>query len=85
MLWLTRVAGWRRDDALLASVPGALSTVLAIAAERNAAVAAIVVVQSVRLFVIVALLPSVVVTIGGGTATLLPGEGHPVTSAGALR
>jgi uncharacterized protein len=27
MLWLTRVAGWRRDDALLASAPGALSTV----------------------------------------------------------
>ena len=85
MLWLTRVAGWRRDDALLASVPGALSTVLAIAADRNAAVAAIVVVQSVRLFVIIALLPSVVVMIGGGTATLLPGEGQPVTSAGARR
>jgi membrane AbrB-like protein len=84
MLWLTRVAGWRRDDALLASVPGALSTVLAIAADRNAAVAAIVVVQSVRLFVIIALLPSVVVMIGGGTATLLPGEGQPVTSAGGL-
>jgi membrane AbrB-like protein len=84
MLWLTRIAGWRRDDALLASVPGALSTVLAIAAERNAAVAAIVVVQSVRLFVIIALLPSVVVTIGGGSATLLPGEGHPIASAGGL-
>jgi uncharacterized protein len=84
MLWLTRVAGWRRDDALLASVPGALSTVLAIAAERNAAVAAIVVVQSIRLFVIIALLPSIVVTIGGGTATLLPGEGRPVVSVGGL-
>jgi len=84
MLWLIRVAGWRRDDALLASVPGALSTVLAIAADRNAAVAAIVVVQSVRLFVIIALLPSIVVAIGGGAPTLLPGEGHPVTSAGGL-
>jgi len=84
MLWLIRVAGWRRDDALLASVPGALSTVLAIAAERHPAVAAIVVVQSVRLFVIIALLPSVVVAIGGGTAALLPGEGHPAMSPGAL-
>src|ERR671921_823330 len=28
-LWLTRVSGWSRDDALLASVPGALSTVMA--------------------------------------------------------
>jgi uncharacterized protein len=84
MLWLTRVAGWRRDDALLASVPGALSTSLAIAAERNAAVAAIVVVQSVRLFVIIAVLPSIVVAIGGGAPTLLPGDGRPVTSAGGL-
>jgi membrane AbrB-like protein len=81
MLWLTRVAGWRRDDALLASAPGALSTVLVVAAERKASVVAIAVVQSVRLFVLIALLPSLVVFLGGGRpGALLPGEGMPVAS-----
>jgi membrane AbrB-like protein len=81
MLWLTRVAGWRRDDALLASAPGALSTVLVIAAERKASVVAIAVVQSIRLFVLIALLPSLVVAFEGGhPGRGLPGEGMPVES-----
>jgi membrane AbrB-like protein len=83
--WLTRISGWRKDDALLASVPGALSTVLAIAADRNASVASIAIVQNLRLFVLIALLPSVVVLTGGGrnTGTLL-GQGLPVESAGGM-
>lgn len=83
-LWLTRVSGWRRDDAILASAPGALSTVLIIAAERNGAVASIAVVQSIRLFVIIALLPSLVVFLGGGSGATLPGEGMPVESPAGL-
>ncbi|HEX8663032.1 MAG TPA: AbrB family transcriptional regulator [Beijerinckiaceae bacterium] len=85
MLWLIRVAGWRRDDALLASAPGALSTVLVVAADRKASVVAIAVVQSVRLFVLIALLPSLVVALGGGRpGNLLPGEGMPVESPAGL-
>jgi membrane AbrB-like protein len=81
MLWLTRVSAWRRDDAVLASVPGALSTVLAIAADRNADVASIAIVQSLRLFVLVTLLPSVVVLVGGGQGGgILPGAGLPTAS-----
>lgn len=83
-LWLTRVSGWRRDDAVLASVPGALSTVLAVAVDRNAAVAAIAIVQSLRLFVLVTLLPSAVVVIGGGQGNVLPGLGQPIASPGGL-
>jgi membrane AbrB-like protein len=84
-LWLTRVSGWGRDDALLASVPGALSAVLAVAADRNADVASIAIVQSFRLFVIIAFLPGVVVLIeGGGTGGALIGEGLPVASAASL-
>ncbi|HEX8165499.1 MAG TPA: AbrB family transcriptional regulator [Beijerinckiaceae bacterium] len=84
-LWLTRVAGWRRDDALLASAPGALSTVLVIASERKASVVAIAVVQSLRLFVLIALLPSLVVFLGGGRpGALLPGEGMPVAAPAGL-
>ena len=84
MLWLTRVSGWRRDDAVLASVPGALSTVLAVAADRNAAVASIAIVQSLRLFVLVALLPSAVVLSGGGQVGLAIGQGQPVASPTGL-
>lgn len=82
--WLTRVSGWRRDDAVLASVPGALSTVLAIAVDRNAAVASIAIVQNLRLFVLIALLPSAVVFSGGGSAGALIGQGLPVQSAGGM-
>jgi uncharacterized protein len=79
--WLTRVSGWRKDDAVLASVPGALSTVLAIAADRKAAVAPIAIVQNLRLFVLIALLPSIVVFSGGGhNSGALIGEGQPVAS-----
>jgi uncharacterized protein len=84
--WLTRVSGWRKDDAVLASVPGALSTVLAIAADRKAAVAPIAIVQNLRLFVLIALLPSVVVATGGGDGdpNALIGQGMPVESPGGM-
>lgn len=83
MLWLTRVSGWKREDALLASAPGALSTVLAIAADRNAAVASIAVVQAFRLLVLIMVLPSAVVFIAGHGRKLL-GQGQVIASAPAL-
>ncbi len=83
--WLTRMSGWRRADAVLASVPGALSTVLAVAAERKAEVASIAIVQNFRLFVLIALLPSFVVLTGdGGNTGALIGEGLPVESPGGM-
>ena len=82
---LVRLSGWGRADAVLASAPGALSTVLAIAADRKADVASIAIVQNFRLFVLIALLPSVVVLIGGGGNTgALIGEGMPVESPGGM-
>lgn len=79
--WLVRMSGWRKADAVLASVPGALSTVLAVAADRKAEVASIAIVQNFRLFVLIALLPSLVVlTGGGGNVGALIGEGLPVES-----
>ena len=85
MLWLTRVSGWRREDALLASIPGSLTTVMAVAADRNAAVGAIAIVQASRLFILIMLLPSAVVFLGdaaGGTGLI--GQGMPVVSPGGL-
>jgi membrane AbrB-like protein len=79
------MSGWRKADAVLASVPGALSTVLAVAADRKAEVASIAIVQNFRLFVLIALLPSlVVVTGGGGNVGALIGEGLPVESPGGM-
>ncbi|MBZ6078627.1 AbrB family transcriptional regulator [Microvirga puerhi] len=83
-LWLTRISGWRRDDAVLASVPGALSTVLAIAIDRNASVAPIAIVQNLRLFVLIALLPSAVVFSGGGASAALIGQGMPIQSPAGM-
>jgi len=84
-LWLTRISGWRKADAVLASVPGALSTVLAVAAERKADVPSVAIVQNLRLFVLIALLPSAVVATGGGAHTgALIGQGLPVESPGGM-
>jgi membrane AbrB-like protein len=61
---LTRVFRWRRVEAVLASTPGALSTVVAIASSENCDLRRVVVVQMVRLFVIIACLPSVMIGSG---------------------
>jgi uncharacterized protein len=78
--WLIRVCGWRRDDAVLASVPGALSTVFIIAVDRKADLPAIAIVQAFRLLVLVTVLPGAVVLAGGRYADSLPGLGQPVAS-----
>lgn len=84
-LWLVRISGWRRVDALLASAPGALSTVIAVAIDRKADVASIAIAQNLRLFVLIALLPSIVVFIGGGGPTnALVGEGLPMQGPGGM-
>ena len=84
-LWLKRISGWRTADAVLASVPGALSTVLAVAADRKADVPSVAIVQNLRLFVLIALLPSVVAaTGGGGNTNALIGEGLPIQSPSSL-
>ncbi len=83
-LYLVRVSGWRRDDAVLASVPGALTTVMAVAADRRAAVGPIAIVQTVRLLALVAVLPSLVSLAGGGGGGALPGEGAAVAGVPAF-
>ncbi|WP_246505284.1 AbrB family transcriptional regulator [Microvirga antarctica] len=82
---LIRLSGWRKDDAVLASVPGALSTVLAVAADRNAAVGQVAIVQNMRLFALIALLPSAIVMSGSVTDSgVLLGEGLPIGSPTSL-
>jgi uncharacterized protein len=64
-LFLRRAGGWDRLTAFLAATPGALSTVLAVAAETKADMLRLSIVQSLRLFTLVAILPSLVIATGG--------------------
>jgi len=82
--FLMRFHGWRRDDAILASLPGALTAVLAVAVERKANLAPIAIVQSFRLLVLVALLPFLVSLTSDGDPRALVGAGQEVAGPGAF-
>ena len=56
-LYLQRVHGWDQTSALLAGSPGALSQITMLAAEKGADVAAIAVVQTMRVIILTAALP----------------------------
>jgi membrane AbrB-like protein len=66
--FLVRVGGWDKLTAFLAATPGALATVLVVAAETKADMLRLTTVQSFRLFMLVAVLPSLVIAAGGGEA-----------------
>lgn len=78
---LERLFGWDRPTAFLASVPGALSMVMALAAESSGDIRRIALVQSVRLFVLVAVLPHAI-THGIGVTAAPPA--HETVSAAGL-
>ncbi|HRK24165.1 MAG TPA: AbrB family transcriptional regulator [Beijerinckiaceae bacterium] len=69
-LLLQRRHHWDRTTAFLASIPGALSVVMAVAAESNADERRVVVVQSVRLFVLMVVLPFVIMLAPGVSAAV---------------
>ncbi|MGB3867698.1 MAG: AbrB family transcriptional regulator, partial [Xanthobacteraceae bacterium] len=56
-VYLQRVHGWDRTSALLAGSPGALSQIVMLASERDANVAGIAVVQTMRVIILTAGLP----------------------------
>src|SRR3981189_2768146 len=58
-LYLQRFHGWDQTSALLAGSPGALSQITMLAAEKGADVAAIAVVQTMRVIILTAALPMV--------------------------
>src|SRR6059058_1606967 len=63
-LYLQRVHGWDQTSALLAGSPGALSQITMLAAEKGADVAGIAVVQTLRVIILTAALPLVLVATG---------------------
>jgi membrane AbrB-like protein len=82
--WLTRVWGWERATARYSSIPGALSQVLILALRSGADLPRIAFAQSLRLFVLVALMPWLL----PGNKDIVPlGAGShlsPLDSAGTL-
>jgi membrane AbrB-like protein len=63
-LYLQRVHGWDQTSALLAGSPGALSQITVLAAEKGADVAAIAVVQTMRVIILTAALPLMLAVTG---------------------
>ncbi|NEV01500.1 AbrB family transcriptional regulator [Bradyrhizobium uaiense] len=63
-LYLQRVHGWDQTSAFLAGSPGALSQITILAAEKGADVAAIAVVQTMRVIILTAALPLVLALTG---------------------
>lgn len=82
-LILERLFGWDRATAFLASVPGALSMVMAIAAESTGDVRRIAVVQAVRLFALVAVMP-LAISIGSAARPVISTQAAVVSPLGML-
>src|SRR5258705_9252861 len=73
--YLQRYHGWDQTSALLAGSPGALSQITVLAAEKGADVAAIAVVQTMRVIILTAALPLLLA---------LTGIASPSSPAGAV-
>jgi uncharacterized protein len=68
-LYLQRVHGWDRTSAFLAGSPGALSQITILAVERGADLAAIAVVQTMRVIILTAALPVLLALTGVAAAS----------------
>ena len=64
-LFFHRVAGWDAKTSFYASIPGALTFVMALASKSDADIRFVAVSQSIRLFFLVAILPVVLISTSG--------------------
>ena len=69
--WLHGRCGWDRNAALLSSLPGALSFVLAAAEDLKADLKKVAIAQSIRLLILMELLPIIALVVGH------PSRGRP--------
>ena len=79
-LILERIYGWDTPTAFLSSVPGALSMVMALAADSSGDVRRIAIVQAVRLFALVAVMPLAI----NATAVAMPVAVHSIVTPGNM-
>lgn len=70
--YLERVHGWDRVTARCASMPGAFSAVVVLAATSAADLPRVVLAQSIRIFILVALMPTILTYVGGGSSNAGP-------------
>jgi membrane AbrB-like protein len=71
-LYLRKVHGWDRLSAVLGATPGALSQVIALAAEPGVNVKAVVIVQTLRIVLLAGLLPIALMLLGFADAVPAP-------------
>ena len=71
-VYLERVHGWDRVTARCASIPGAFSAVVVIAAGSSADLPRVVLAQSVRIFVLVACMPPLLAGTGTNAGVAVP-------------
>ncbi|MBH0237475.1 AbrB family transcriptional regulator [Methylobrevis albus] len=84
-LWLKHGCGWDRDSAFFASVPGALSFVMILADRSKADLARVALSQSMRVFLLVAVLPSAILWLEHEPgAAVLPPMAHSADLGGVL-
>lgn len=79
-VWLERVHGWDPVTARYASIPGALSSVLILAATSSADLPRVALAQSIRLFTLVALMPALLQLLGGDGGAPPPVADHAVNA-----
>ncbi len=87
MLYLRYVSKWKYHETLYASAPGALSAVLAMAADAKVDVRMVAFVQTVRVFLLIAALPGLLLSAGlsASTGAMPPMAGvHVATLADTL-
>ncbi|KZL18944.1 putative ammonia monooxygenase [Pseudovibrio axinellae] len=81
-LYAYKKCGWARDEAFFAGLPGALGMTAALAQERGAPMDRIMVVQLVRLFLLIAVLPFIISNIvDGGVHGIKDGAAAVVVTA----
>lgn len=81
---MRRLPGFSRETAFFASVPGALSYVFLVAETTKADMARVAVVQVLRLFFLMAVLPTLVAKTGLTLAPALSGASDPLWMAGLI-
>ena len=82
--YLQRFHGWDQTSAFLAGSPGALSQITILAAEKGADVAAIAVVQTIRVIILTAALPLVLVLTGVASSAPLAVAAEIASPAGLM-
>lgn len=69
--WLNGRCGWARNDALLSSLPGALSFVIAAAENLKADMKKVAIAQSIRLIILIETIPLIAFLVGHPSAPVL--------------